>query len=305
MISIRSTQNLAMLERALADTDPKLTDVVVMTAKMISDTTYGGPDGELDPYDQELMTAVVQKAEQVGKHVKPLIIPTNKPLYAILKTAADLKVHELVVGGSNVYTADEQMEQMSFYWITLHHGQMAPLTVKILTRDREVQFDLGGGNRIPKPGESQARSVAELRAAGVGVARVLVVLDDSSEGLDTFQSILTMIDPLVPLSAAIVGDNGFVEKMKHQADQVERKVAFFALDDPKAETLLRRATADQVDLLIITLGEVHPHESHLPLPGWIAEVLKKAPCPVSLTTSPFVPDEVIDRGAQPAAVSSK
>src|ERR1051325_4918056 len=117
------------------------------------------------------MTAVVQKAEQVGKHVKPLIIPTNKPLFAILKTAVDLKVHELVVGGSNVYTADEQMEQMSFYWITLNQGQMEPLTVKILTRDREVQFDLGGGHRIPKPGEVQARSVAELRAAGVGVNR--------------------------------------------------------------------------------------------------------------------------------------
>ncbi len=299
MISIRSTQNLAMLERALVDTDPQITDVVVMTAKMISDTTYGGPDGQLDPYDQELMTAVVQKAEQVGKRVRPLIIPTNKPLFAILKTAAELMIHELVVGGSNVYTADEQMEQMSFYWITLHHGQMAPLTVKILTRDREIQFDLGGGNRIPKPGEISARSVAELRAAGVGVSRVLVVLDDSSEGLDTFQSILTMIDPLVPLSAAIIGEQGFADKMKHQAEQVERKVEFFALGEPKAETLLSKATAVQADLMLITLGEVHPQDGNLPLPEWVSDVLRKAPCPVSLTTTPFVPDEVIDRGVQP------
>ncbi len=301
MISIRSTQNLAMLERALADTDPKITDVVVMTAKMISDETYGGPAGELDPYDQELMTAVVQKAEQVGKHVKPLIIPTNKPLYAILKTAADLKIHELVVGGSNVYTADEQMEQMSFYWITLHHGQMAPLTVKILTRDREVQFDLGGGTRIPKPGEIQARSVAELRAAGVGVGHVLVVLDDSSEGLDRFQSILTMIDPLVPMSAAIIGEHGFGEKMKHQAEQVERKVDFFAVAEPKAKSLVQRAKALQADLILISLGEVHPQDANLPLPEWVADVLRKAPCAVSLTTAPIVPDEVIDRGVQPAA----
>jgi nucleotide-binding universal stress UspA family protein len=290
-----------MLDRALADTDPKLTDVIVMTAKMIADNSYGGPAGELDPYDQELMTAVVQKAEQVGKQVKPLIIPTNKPLYAILKTAADLQVHELVAGGSNIYTADEQMEQMSFYWITLHHGQMAPLTVKIFTRDREVQFDLGGGHRIPKPGESQARSVAELRDAGVGISRVLVVLDDSSEGLDSFQSLLTMIDPLVPMTAAVVGHQGFVDKMKHQAEQVERTVEFFSLEEPKADTLVRRATTEQADLMVFTLGEVHPEESQLPLPEWIADVLKKAPCRVSLTTSPCVPDEVIDRGAQVAA----
>jgi amino acid transporter/nucleotide-binding universal stress UspA family protein len=300
MIAIRSTQNLAMLERALADTDPKVTDVVVMTAKTIADNAYGGPDGELDPYDQELMTAVVQKAEQVGKHVKPLIIPTNKPLFAILKTAADLKIHELVVGGSNIYTADEQMEQMSFYWITLHHGQMAPLTVKILTRDREVQFDLGGGNRIPKPGEVQARSVAELRDAGVGIGRVLIVLNDSPEGLDSFQSLLTMIDPQVPMSVAIVGDRGFADKMKNQAEQVERKVAFFALEEPKADALARRATADQADLLVIPLGEVHPQDAQLPLPEWVADVVRKSPCPVALTTTPFVPDEVIDRGTESA-----
>lgn len=295
MISIRSTHNLAMLERALADTDAKVTDVVVMTAKNIADDKYGGPDGELDPYDQELMTAVVQKAEQVGKPVKPLIIPTNKPLYAIMKTAADLGIQELVVGGSNVYTADEQMEQMSFYWITIHQGQTVPLTVKILTRDREIQFDLGAGYRIPKPGENQARSVADLRAAGVGVSRVLVVLDDSSEGLDAFQSILTMIDPLVPMTVATVGDLGFIAKMKHQADQVDRPITFFALDANPAATLLSRATADQADLMIITLGEVHPQDTKLSLPSWVADVVRKAPCRVALTTAPFVPDEVIDR----------
>src|SRR5437763_14000110 len=99
------------------------------------------------------MTAVVTRAESVAKRVLPLIIPTNKPLFALLKTASDLKVHELVIGASNVYTADEQIEQIGFYWITLHHGEMAPLTVKILGRDREVSFDLAGGNRIPKAGE--------------------------------------------------------------------------------------------------------------------------------------------------------
>jgi len=56
-----------MLEKALAETDPETTDVVVMTAKAL-------PTGEtppvdqigLDTYDQQLMTAVVQKAEQAA-----------------------------------------------------------------------------------------------------------------------------------------------------------------------------------------------------------------------------------------------
>ena len=83
------------------------------------------------------------------------------------------------MGASNKYTADEQLEQIAFYWINLHDGQPAPLTVRILSRDRDVYLDLGGGNRIPKISERQARSVAELRAAGVGVDRVLLLHDGS------------------------------------------------------------------------------------------------------------------------------
>ena len=114
---------------------------------------------ELDAYDQELMTAVVQKAEQAGKEVKPLIIPTNNPLHAALKTAQDLQVQEVIMGASNKWTADEQLEQIAFFWISLHHGQTAPLTVRILSRDRDMYLDLAGGNRIPKVSE-RARTVA-------------------------------------------------------------------------------------------------------------------------------------------------
>ena len=81
------------------------------------------------------------------------------------------------MGASNKYTADEQLEQIAFYWMNLHDGEPAPLTVRLLSRDRDVYLDLAGGNRIPKISERQARSVAELRAAGVGVDRVLLVHD--------------------------------------------------------------------------------------------------------------------------------
>ena len=112
-----------MLEKALAETDP--------------DTTgHRGDDGQgdrrrrarrrrdadLDAYDQQLMTAVVEQAEKAGKQVKPLIVPTNNPLHAVLKTAMDLQAHELIMGASNKYTADEQLEQIAFYWINLHDG---------------------------------------------------------------------------------------------------------------------------------------------------------------------------------------
>ena len=44
-------------------------------------------------------------------------------------TAKDVQAHELIMGASNKYTADEQLEQIAFYWISLHDGNPAPLTV--------------------------------------------------------------------------------------------------------------------------------------------------------------------------------
>ena len=77
---------------------------------------------------------------------------------------------------------------------------MAPLTVRLLSRSRDVYLDLGGGNRIPKISERQARSVAELRSAGVGVSRVLLVHSGTAEGSDLFKAVLTMLDPHVAMS---------------------------------------------------------------------------------------------------------
>ena len=65
------------------------------------------------------MTAVVERAEKSGKEVMPLIVPTNNPLYAVVRTAKDLQVQELIVGVSNKNTADEQLDQMAFYWFNV------------------------------------------------------------------------------------------------------------------------------------------------------------------------------------------
>ena len=68
LVAIRSPHNLFMLEKALLDNDPVTTDVIVMTAKV---EPPGGPSraGEidLDTYDRQLMTAVVDRGEKLGK----------------------------------------------------------------------------------------------------------------------------------------------------------------------------------------------------------------------------------------------
>src|SRR5438270_2441467 len=84
LVAIRSPQNLFMLEKALAETDPDTTEVVVMTAKDRPPGDRETAEVQLDVYDQQLMTAVVNVAERAGKEVVPLIVPTNNPLHAVI-----------------------------------------------------------------------------------------------------------------------------------------------------------------------------------------------------------------------------
>lgn len=297
LVSIRSPQNLYMLEKTLAETDPETTDTVVMTAKI--EPREGTPllEPKLDTYDQQLMTAVVQLAEKAGKEVRPLIVPTNNPLYAITRTAKDLGAQELVVGASNKYTADEQLEQIAFYWINMHDGQPAPLTVRILGRDRDVHFDLGGGNRIPKISERKARSVAELRAAGVGIQRVLLVHDGSPEESDLFQAVLTMLDPGVKLDVASIASekaearNGvsLVQQDQERAKQLGRELAihFLRSSDPSAE-IVRLVQEGKYGLVVVGLKR-EAESDHPPVDG--NYILKNALCRVFLTAPPAIPQE--------------
>ena len=242
LVSVRSEYNLFMLEKALADADPATTDLVVVTAKL---APVGGGLPEtagLDVYNRQLMTAVLERAEKAGIEVKPLIVPTNNPVYAVLKTAMELQAQELYVGASHRYRADVQMEHLAFYWIALHGGRPAPLTVRILGPARDVYLDLGGGNRIPKKIEYLARSVAELRAAGVGVHGVLLLHDGSAADAGLFEAVLTMLDPqvklgLMPLSA---GDAGAMRREEEQARKVGRPLTVVQLSTPDGPALVER-----------------------------------------------------------------
>ncbi len=306
LVSIRSTHNLFMLEKALAETDPETTDVVVMTAKVLAPGGDGPDQPDLDAYDQQLMTAVVDRAEKAGKQVKPLIVPTNNPLHAVLNTAKDLHAHELIMGASNKYTADEQLEQIAFYWISLHDGQPAPLTVRILSRERDMYLDLSGGNRIPKISERSARSVAELRAAGVGVDRVLVIHDGSPTNSDLFQGVLTMLDPevalglvpLVPPGADPLNGHGVVHQDEDRARKLDRPLTVHPLQGSGlAETaveIVDLARTQQYDLIVLLLPGEAPSNPLGHLDVRTAYIVQRAHCRVFLATTPVIPQEVVD-----------
>src|SRR3954452_7945720 len=237
LVAIRSPHNLFMLDKALADTDPRTTDVVVMTAKVEPQGAELPPsEHPLDYYDQQLLTAVVNHAERLGKTVTPLLVPTNNSLHAVLNTAKDLPCQEVLVGASNKYTAEEQLDQIAFYWINLHGGMPQGLTVHVVSQDRDLTFDLDGGARIPKAAERQARSIADLRAAGIGVRRVLLVHDGTRASSDVFEWMLTMMSSSTSLDVIraqrqeLGGSNGqdAFDKDRQWAEQLGREINVLA-----------------------------------------------------------------------------
>jgi nucleotide-binding universal stress UspA family protein len=288
-----------MLEKALAETDPQTTEVVVMTSKLMlpnSDAEHT----DFDHYDRELMTSVVDRAEKVGKQVKPLIMPTNNPLYAIVNTAKTIGAQELIIGASNKYTANEQLEQIAFYWISVNEGQMQPFTVRILSRACDVYFDLAGGNRIPKISERQARSVAELRSAGVGVNRALLTHFDNPESSDLFKAVLTMLDPQVALTIVPVTKDGagkpgtWVQQDLDRAQQLKRELDFAPLPEgPPEPEIVRLAHARSFDLVIIGL----PSDSGLEgiRPFDTNYIIQHAPCRICLVTPAVIPEGLVDK----------
>ena len=155
-----------MLEKCLAETDPETTDVVVMTANVL-------PQGSADlrpsvtDEDRQLLTAVVNLAEHAGKPVKPLIVPTNEPFFALARTAKAIGAQELIMGASNKFDPDDQLDQVALYWLNVCKAQPEPLTIRVLGKDRDVRLDIAGGSQIPRLGAAGRRSGADPgRAAG-------------------------------------------------------------------------------------------------------------------------------------------
>ncbi len=301
LVAIRSPHNLFMLEKAIADTDPQTTDVVVMTAKV--EPPGGGTRGEdidLDSYDRQLMTAVVDRAERLGKRVLPLIVPTNNPLNAVLTTAKDIGAQEVMLGASNKFTAEEQLDQIALYWINLHEAQPHGLTVHIVSADRDVSFDLDGGNRIPRAADRQARTVADLRAAGIGVQKVLLVHDGSLASHDVFEWLLTMLAEDVELSfvavshsnGQIVADN-VLRRDQHQAEQLGRRINVFDADIPIGPAVAQHARQGNYSLIVLPWSDEAHEFAASPQSDWSEYIIHHSPCSVFLASRPTVPKEAV------------
>jgi nucleotide-binding universal stress UspA family protein len=122
---------------------------VVVTCKVLPARTLGVTEKEttVDESDRDLLTKIVTVAEQVGKQVFPVVLPTNNPLYAIATAARDLKANEVVLGVSEKMQAETQLEQFALAWGSATADPMfaaiaGDMTVRIIGPQIEMKYQM-------------------------------------------------------------------------------------------------------------------------------------------------------------------
>ena len=149
LVAARGPRSLPVLQRILLETNTDIRDVVVVTCKVLPARTLGVTDQEttVDNEDRDLLTKIVTVAEEVGKAVHPVVLPTNNPLYAIATAARDLKANEVVLGVSEKMQAEMQLEQFALAWGSATADPMykeiaGDMTIRILGPQFEIKYQL-------------------------------------------------------------------------------------------------------------------------------------------------------------------
>jgi amino acid transporter/nucleotide-binding universal stress UspA family protein len=300
LVVVRTPASLPLLEKALSDTDCETTDLVVLVPKLVppneADVTQGNGPGiqPLNRHERELLTAVVDRAERAGKETHPLIVPTNNLLNAILTAARDLRVQEVMLTASGLYSVDRAQRWIAATWRALHEGKPTPLTVRLFSQNNEIRLELAGGSAIPRSGDGQPHSAADLRAAGGGIRRALLVCPGGPDGEGVLEVALDAFDPAVSLVvASLAGGHspasggGGPERFRARAKELGRQVEIHELKGDPGPALVDLAHEGKCDLIVVP----SPRESKSPEGGtsWARHVIEHSRSRVILVV-PLVVD---------------
>jgi nucleotide-binding universal stress UspA family protein len=302
LVAIRSPYNLGMLERCLAETDPETTEVVVMTASVLP---LGSGDflPAISDIDRQLLTAVVNLAEHAGKPVKPLIVPTNEPFYALAQTAKTIGAQELIMGPSNKYRPEDQLDLVALYWFNVCGAKPEPLSIRVLGKDRDARLDIAGGSQIPKAGAGAgetARILAELRKGWHGVERLLLAYDGSPLSADFLDTVMSFLDPAIAVTLIDVveeasseeGIDGteeakdIMQRGVERARELGRTVDWQMAHGEAGPEIVRAAVAGKFDAIFMSLRGVYRRGDTTAFASNTRYVLENAPCRVILGFAP-------------------
>ena len=299
LVAIRSPRNLSMLEKCLTETDPDTTDVVVMTARVVP-VLDNGETESITLADRELLTAVVNMAETIGKPVKPLIVPTNEPIYALARTAQTIGAEEIIMGASNKFEPHDQLDQIALYWSNVCGSKPSPLTIRVMGQGIDNRMDIAGGSRIPALGGrdlDSVRTLAELRSSWRGVEKLLLAYDGSSLSADFLDTVISFLDPTVHVTLVAIEEHestddesepmeDVIRKGVERAHELGRRVDSLVMRGDAGPRLVQAALEGKHDAIFMSLRGEYRALDTMVLAATTRYVLQHAPCRVVLGFAP-------------------
>jgi nucleotide-binding universal stress UspA family protein len=263
--------------------------------------------GDLAPtitvHDRQLLTAVVNLAEHAGKPVKPVIVPTNEPFFAMTRTAKTVGAQELIMGLSNKFRAEDQLDQVALYWLNVCGTKPEPLSIRVLSKERDVRLDIAGVSQIPKAGAAAAESahlLAELRKSWHGVERLLLAYDGSPLSADFLDTVVSFLDPAIEVTLLDVAENGsaaegldptdeakcVAERGMERARALGRNVGWQVARGEPGPEIVRAAVEGKFDAIFMSLRGVYRRGDTTAFASNTRYVLEHAPCRVILGFAP-------------------
>ena len=113
-----------------------------MKAKVLTGIGNTQIDNTIDSESEELFSQVIKLAEKEGKTVIPIVVPTNNVAYAIAHTAAQLGAEEVVIGTSDKYPIEFQLQQFALHWGMVEADERHKLLVRSIGPKGELRVEL-------------------------------------------------------------------------------------------------------------------------------------------------------------------
>jgi amino acid transporter len=142
LVAVRSLNRLQHLKKCLDETDPDSTDIIVMKAHVLTGIGNTEVDSTIDTDSEELFSRVIKLAEKEGKTVIPIVVPTNNVAYAVAHTAAQLGAEEVLMGTSDKYPAEYQLQQFALHWGMVEADERHRLLIRSIGLKSELRVEL-------------------------------------------------------------------------------------------------------------------------------------------------------------------
>ena len=142
LVPVRDPKNLSHLDRALDESEHADVDVVVLTVKVERGLGANGVEPHFSTDEQAIFTAVVNRAEEHGKTVTPLVVTSNDMLFAVARTAQELGTAEVILGRSAKFAPDFQAESFALRWGQVEPDGERALLVRVVSEHEDLRFQL-------------------------------------------------------------------------------------------------------------------------------------------------------------------